>query len=260
VAFLRWPVVAAVAALTLAWVGLGVLHSPDEPQGPPPLTHKFVTSFWSIPVAGGTPTLVFRTRGWQDERATYRSDGSIVFRRWTSFGKLGLFSRTRDGKVRKLRSLSPSRPPAVWSADGKTTAFAGQARRLNGYRPELVVVRLGRKRVVRLAGAPSPVALAPHGDQLLFSWGNQSFLLDTKTGRRRLFANEAGPAAWSPDGRAIAYVDREGLVVRFLRTGRRKVLLRGRPGTVGTVESFSPDGRTILYVKQELTKSAQLPS
>jgi dipeptidyl aminopeptidase/acylaminoacyl peptidase len=135
----------------------------------------------------------------------------------------------------------------LWSADGSTFAFARQVRR--PAHAELVVLRGDGEHVFRLdAGMPRPVALSPHGDRLLFSWGRQLFVLDTSTGRRRLFANSGSSyAAWSPDGHTIAYLDEDGLVTRDVRTNRRRVLVpRSRAGW----GSFSLDGRSFVYVTQ----------
>jgi hypothetical protein len=116
--------------------------------------------------------------------------------------------------------------------------------------PELVVIRgSSRRQTFPLpAGLPLPRALSPRGDRLLFSWGRQLFLLDIHTGRRRLFAsNDVSSAAWSPDGRTIAYFDAEGLVTRDVRTNRGHVLVGGAHAGWG---SFSPDGRSFVYVTQ----------
>jgi Tol biopolymer transport system component len=287
VPLLRRPLVAVVAALVVAWVGFAVLRSPETPSGAPPLNRKVVASFWSVPVAGGRPRLLLRTRGWQDAFPTYRRDGSILFVRPTALGQ-ALFATSPGGAVRRLRalpvltqlvysqatdeivvlrdsalyaeSLSGKRRrllakgqvgSGVWSADGSTLAFGRQIPTATGaYRPELVVVRGRREQVFRLdGGSPGPVALSPHGDRLLFSWGLQLFLLDTHTGRRRLFANgSSGYAAWSPDGHTIAYLNGVGLVTRDVRTNRRRVLVpRSRSGW----GAFSPDGRRFVYVTQK---------
>jgi hypothetical protein len=230
--------------------------------------------------------LVFRTRGWQDTFPTYRRDGSILFVRPTPFDQ-ALFITTPGGAVRRLRALpvftqlvySPTTDEivvwrdsalyaeslsgkrrrllaegqvggAAWSADGSTFAFGRQVGNgKSAYRPEQVVVRDRREQVFRLkASSPTPLALSPHGDRLLFSWGQQLFLLDTRTGRRRLFADgSSGYGVWSPDGRTIAYFDDDGLVTRNVRTNRRTVLIpRPRAGW----GAFSLDGRSFLYVTQ----------
>jgi Tol biopolymer transport system component len=291
VPLLRWPLLAAVAALVTGWIGFALLRAPEPLQAPPPLNRNVVSSIWSIPVAGGRPQLVSRARGWQDSFPTYRRDGSILFVRWTSSTTVELLMTNLEGRVQRLRSLpvftqlvySPAtdeialargstivaeslagdrrrvlahlgsdRRVPVWSADGTSIAFSRQVRSRTGtYHPELVVIRSGRERVYPLpSGSPGPVAFSPHGDQLLFGWGLQLFLLDTHTGRRRLFANgNASHAAWSPDGHTIAYLDDDGLVTKDVRTNRRRVLVRRPNATYG---AFSPDGRSLVYVTQKI--------
>lgn len=284
VPLLRWPVFAAVAALVVAWLGFAVLRSPDAPPEPPRLNRNIVASFWSVPVSGGRPRLLFKTRGWQDAFPTYRRDGSILFVRANATGQ-ALFLATKSGVVRRLRSLpvltdlvysqatdeivvwrnavlyaeslsgkrrrllATANSLGVWSPDGSAFAFARQTRQ--GTRPELVVIRARREQVFRLdAGVPAPVALSPNGEEVLFRWGLQLFLLDTQTGRRRLFANEASWVAWSPDGDAIAYADADGLVVRNMNTNRKALLV---PGVRTGSASFSPDGRTLVYLTNKFT-------
>jgi Tol biopolymer transport system component len=135
---------------------------------------------------------------------------------------------------------------SVRSADGSTLVFVRMARL------ELVVVRGKEQRAFHLpAGVPSPLALSPHGDRLLFSWGRQLFLLNTHTGRRRLVTNAgSNSAAWSPDGSAILYFDRDGLVAQNLRTNRRIILLKPNVPVGGA--SFSPDGRSVVYTTQQV--------
>jgi dipeptidyl aminopeptidase/acylaminoacyl peptidase len=283
---LRRPLLgAAVAAVLLAFA---VLRADRDAEAPP--TRPVVSSFWSIPVTGGRPTLLFSDRG-QDHFTTYRrGGGSILFAR-ASFASTSLFSVTPGNPPRRLRRLpvltqfaySPAtdeivvergseivaeslssgrsrvlaqarREPngAVWSADGTTLVFGRQVKiGTDRYQPELVIVRAGRKKVFRLpASSPGPLALAPHGDRLSFRWGRQLFLLDTHTGRRRLFANrDSYAAAWSPDGRTIAYFD-DGLVTRNLITNRRRLLV-SKPVSISGV-SFSPDGRTLVYTTLKL--------
>lgn len=254
VPLLHRPVFAAVAAPIVAWVGFAVVREPDTPPKPPRLNRNIVASFWSVPVTGGRPRLLLRTRGWQDTFPTYRRDGSILFVRPNSTGQ-ALFVKTAGGAVRQLRALplfmqlvySPATDEIVvwrdtalfaeslsgkrrrllatdntgggfWSADGSAFAFARQVRQRT--HAELVVVR---------------------GHRALF-------LLDTSTDRRRRFANGSSSyAAWSPDGHTIAYLDEDGLVTRDVRTSRRRVLVpRPRAGW----GSFSPDGRSFVYVTQ----------
>src|SRR4051812_1554612 len=104
VPLLRWPIFAAVAALVVTWVGLAAVRKPDAAPRPPSLNRNVVASFWSVPITGGRPRLLFRTRGWQDAFPTYRRDGSILFVRPNETGQ-AVFARTTRGAVRRLRPL-----------------------------------------------------------------------------------------------------------------------------------------------------------
>lgn len=275
----------AAAVAVAGFVLLGH-RSPSQPAPPPYPNPALASTVWSVPVAGGRPTVVFRDRGWQDSDPLVLPDGTIAFERPTSIATVGLFA-LRPGarhprEVRKLRMFAPlayssgrgeiavQRGHAIvaetlggralrvlarvhgsswsvpaWSPDGSTLAYAQTVRSAtNPYQWELVILRRGTARRFRLAGTPDPLALSPRGDGLVFSWGSSLYVLDTRTGRKRLLALRGSPfAAWSSDGRTIAYDDARGLVLLDVASGRQRVVSRR-----GGMGAFTPDGRRLVFV------------
>lgn len=285
---LRWPLLGAVVAAVL--LGFAVLTTDREPQAPPtprvvssfwevpvnggrprllfrdrgqdnfPLYRRGGRSILFVrPTSLGSTALFSATPG----EGVRRLRSLPVFAQYAyspATDEIAVHRRAAivaeslsTGRTRVLARTGHEQCCSVWSADGSTLVFFRMTRTPQvRYEPGLVVVRGKEQRVFRLAaGAPSPLALSPHGDRLLFSWGRQVYLLDTHTGRRRLFTNAgSNAAAWSPDGRTIMYFDRNGLVMRNVRTNRRRVLVP-KPTTLAVGgASFSPDGRTVVYTTQ----------
>jgi hypothetical protein len=244
---------AAVAACALATAAVGVVAGRRAQTEPPALNPNVVSSIWSVPVAGGRPRLVLRDRRHQDAFPAARPDGSILFVRPTSIATTALFAVRSGQAPRRLRSL-PDFAPLAYSpardelalADG-STLFAETP---NPYRNELVVVRGGRSHAIPVEGSAGGLALAPHGDRLLFAIGRRLYLLHLGSGERRVVAPDGGSAAWSPDGRTIALGDAHGLRTLDLATGRgRRIAWRG------AYASFSADGATLVYVTLKLAQS-----
>jgi Tol biopolymer transport system component len=279
--------VATTVVVGAASFGLLSVGSHRDPA-PPPLNRGIVTRIWSVPVAGGRPTLLLRDRGAQDGFPFYRRGGrSILFVRPTSLTTSSLFLLAPGGRPRRLRdlpvfarvgyepaadrlavvrgdrvvletvagrrvrvlvsrgSLGPPSLP-VWSADGRTIAFARVVRtRSNPYQQQIVVRRGGRTRVFPVWGTPSELAVSPHGGRIALDRYRGLALLDVRTGRMRLLVRGGSSPTWSPDGRTLAYRDVRGLVALDLRTGRRRRLV-----PKALYPTFAPDGRSILYITQ----------
>lgn len=133
----------------------------------------------------------------------------------------------------------------VWSHDGSTLAYAQTVRTVaNPYQAELVILRHGETHTLPFTGSPRALALSPHGDRLVFSWGSGLYVLDTASGKKRLLASRASPyAAWSPDGRFITYDGASGLVLLDVASDRRRVISRR-----GATAAFTPDGRDLVFI------------
>jgi Tol biopolymer transport system component len=166
---------------------------------------------WMVAVPGGSPRRV--TRRHRDVSVSLSPDGrSVAFLRGASQGTL-LFVR-RNGRT-DLATLDIS-GPLVWSPKGKWIAVQAPAR---DYPPRntISIVRptRGRLQLVTVGSSSSPCAPA-------------------------CFARSI---AWSPDGRRLAYDDRDGIHVVDVarRTGR--LLLDG--STQGF--AWSPTGGAIAF-------------
>jgi Tol biopolymer transport system component len=174
---------------------------------------------------------------------------------WAPDGRRLVIAATRGllvvdvarGTVRRLRDTGRNDSAPDWSPDGREIAFARHWRgRTSIY---LVAAAGGRPRLLR-HGADGPI-WSPRGDRIAFAndwfppydtdvWTMRA---DGTAARRfvRRFTGEA-PAAWSPDGRSIAYfgergrLDSEyGLYVMPAAGGRSRLLLSWRDDGIGDV-------------------------
>lgn len=173
-----------------------------------------------------------------------------------------------------LATAASAQPPAsmvgvqdvAWSADGRSVLFSAmrvkadysdyQPDKWGVYRYELATgeVRLVAPRAFSVASSPVPGRIVVG---LLDQAGNRDLVELDPQGRqtRRLTDHPAEDygAAWSPDGRTLAYVSK--------RTGRSEVFLADADGAnprrlvdAGTARtygpSWSPDGRHLAYYRE----------
>jgi hypothetical protein len=161
-----------------------------------------------------------------------------------------------SGRRRPLLNLGSRGNPVMvaplgWSPDGRSFAAVGVDRG-RGSGPVIVDLGSGRRRPL-----PGGVArftsygFAPDGRHLLVTRvrRNDLFAYDLRSGRAtRLVSGllaEPASAAWSPDGRRIAFttgVDRGGILIADLRARSVRVLTRD-----GSSPAWSPDGARIAF-------------
>ena len=106
-----------------------------------------------------------------------------------------------------------------------------------------LVTRSGSQR--RLVTGTAPL-LSPDGTRVLYASPQQDalFVLDLRSGAKSQVADVGPPAAWSPDGRWIAYGVGDGVMVVRADGGESRRLLstlaRVRPG------AWAPDGKRLV--------------
>src|SRR5215470_3948782 len=191
-------------------------------------------------------------------RIAYVSPGSAI-------GSYDLVVANADGtNVRRITSgipldlAGPSSP--AWSPDGSQIAFLGKN---GGARDSadvwLVSVATGSLQRLTLDGsAKRGLGWQPHGSLILYSAASSDsswhlWTVDAVTGARRIVGDSPGSylcAAWSPDGREIAFcnqhqqlslVNADGTGLRQLATN-----LQGAP------PGWSPDGKEVATAETRI--------
>lgn len=147
----------------------------------------------------------------------------------------------------------------IWSPDGSTIAYVTD---LGGTRTRLWMVGANSPGAGRLVGVPPEgwdvdyLSYSPEGDKLALTGFDrevgQIYVLEINSGRwTKLTSIQGGSLqpAWSPDGRTIAFVARDGndtdlWVMNADGSGQTKLT---KDGVVASPE-WSPDGKQIAYL------------
>jgi Tol biopolymer transport system component/DNA-binding winged helix-turn-helix (wHTH) protein len=161
----------------------------------------------------------------------------------------------RDGTMQRLTFDGFNIEP-VWSPDGRWVAYASNRlgpfnvfrRKTDGSAPA--------ERVMTSAHHQHPVSWSPDGRELMFGdvgpdTGFDLWVLDLASGRRRPLVRTAANeiyAAWSPDGRWVAYCTDESGKWESVVSSYPDLAGRWQLSTDGGFDPFwSADGRTVYF-------------
>lgn len=135
-----------------------------------------------------------------DQSPAFGPEGMIVISRFID-DSYDLVLRTKDGKVRRLTSDDGSDMEAVFTPDGERIVF------MRDYRKASL---LSRRRTASEREGLYSIRIDGTGLKFLRPIDQSGFDLDISPNGRRITSK----ATFSPDGRKIAYANREGLWVR----------------------------------------------
>lgn len=219
-------------------------------------------NLWVLPASGGKARKLTSSAG-RDHYPSWSPDGSkIAFCR----GQVG----TRDiwvvpsdgGTARRLTQHAADDLLPSWSPDGRWIAFVSK----RSGNTDIWIVRADGGQPLQVTDTPEYVDLmpawSPDGSQLTITstpvfyslWvgdmdGGHWYNLTTDI----LSNNWARTAAWSPDGKDIAYLKKgpEGIDIWKFSKGSEDPVPVTRSGNALAGLSFSPDGKRIVFVGQK---------
>jgi dipeptidyl aminopeptidase/acylaminoacyl peptidase/CubicO group peptidase (beta-lactamase class C family) len=199
-----------------------------------------VDQLWTFPTSGGTPRRL--TSGHSDTAPAWSSDGSrLAFLR---DGQVHLLAAD-GGEAEQVTDLPLGAGEPAWSPDGSRLAFTASVDPTDGSGP-LVTKRLDYQ---------------ADGGGLVGAVRSQLHVLDVESRTCRQVTDgteHAGPPAWSPDGRTLAFARKVGAdsdltvrtAVHMLDVDDPKATPRvvGLAEGVATAVSFASDGESLLVV------------
>jgi Tol biopolymer transport system component len=212
----------ACRALCLAVAGVAFFGCGDERVAP-----REARTAAQIAFGSGGSLYVMRPDGSGRRRLT---DGGAPA--WSADGRRLAFERVPENSLSRLHVLgrrAPLTAPGVeehspaWSPDGRRLAFVRRIDRDGGEEYDIVVADVdgGGERVLRREVATGQARLgvwdlawSPGGAHIVFTLTRLDrrhtfrpalYLMDANSGEAELLMRDAADAAWSPDGRRIAF-------------------------------------------------------
>jgi Tol biopolymer transport system component len=216
------------------------------------------SKLYSVRVDGSRRRALSPNPGGGDSGAQWSPDGKLIAF-WSDRLEgarhiRGLYVMRADGRGRRRvtpRNLVAPRDfdAPSWSSDGRMLAFSGE----RGSRRGIWVVRADGARLRLVAGKGFRPLWSPRGNRIVFEDLGRISVVPARGGTVRRLTR--GPydsdAAWSPDGRTIAFIRSDangGSQVLQIVSGRGGPLRRMSAGIADMTDpQWSPDGLRILF-------------
>jgi Tol biopolymer transport system component len=110
---------------------------------------------------------------------------------------------------------------------------------------------------IRIPTSAAAGVAGTHGKQVLIDEAGTLLVMDPDGANRRKIAENAGAAAFSPDGNLVAYADKQGVYVLSLLDGQSVSLAKITEGHVDSV-AWSPDQKDLAFDVEVRMKSWDL--
>ena len=159
----------------------------------------------------------------------------------------------RNTKRSPLTTYAGAEISPSFSPDGRQVAFAWNGEKRDNL--DIYVKMVDGGNPLRLTTDPAPDRIpkwSPDGRHVAFMRQQAIYLVPPLGGAERKLTDGANSdIAWTPDSRAIAFVDASGAVVLLnLQTGARRQLTDPPPTSGGDRSfAFSPDGNALAFVR-----------
>lgn len=175
-------------------------------------------------------------------------------------GRLMAFSRPRnltqelwlakpDGSAPRLlvRTGEVESFAPAFSPDGRTIAFTVYDRKTKSYDLWLIGTDgRGQRPLIAAPGAQASAAWSPDGRRIAYGGDRGVYVLDPRTGKSRLIGPGAGPS-WSPDGLRIVSAGRFGVYVMSSTGGHPRKIAEQKQGLRLDSPAWSRDGQRIAF-------------
>ncbi len=201
-------------------------------------------TLYSVPAAGGKPTIIAREAGTAFGPVCRRADGALQ-----------AFTETRRGRPR----IGTFGAQPRWRRASRDLIAAhyspGCERVVSVYYSFGALIRpVGVRLKAAERGEPWEVAWSPDGNRVAVmmiepDYGSTVRVFDARTGRRlarRVALGDLTPQAFSPDGNALVYTDADRVMVLDVRTNAQRVLAESY-----RAPAWSPKGDRIAAVNRD---------